>query len=80
MNSDNVNHPSHYNNGEIECIDGIKAALGTKGCLAFDIGNAMKYIWRFEGKGGVEDLRKAIWYLNHAVGLYEEEEKKEVSS
>lgn len=76
MKTDNVNHPSHYNNGGIECIDAIEAATkGLDGCMAFDIGNAIKYLWRFKDKNGAEDLRKSIWYIQHAIDLYEE--KKE---
>lgn len=61
---DNVNHPAHYTQGEIECIDAIKAATtGLIGIVAVCVGNAIKYIWRFSRKGGVEDIDKAIWYL-----------------
>jgi hypothetical protein len=64
--SDNVNHPPHYNAGEIECIDAIRAALGRDGFIAFCRGNAIKYLWRCEHKGGVEDIHKAEWYVNRA--------------
>jgi hypothetical protein len=65
--SDNVNHPPHYNAGEIECIDAIRAALGRDGFIAYCQGNALKYLWRHEHKGGVEDWRKADWYINRAI-------------
>jgi len=67
---DNVNNPKHYNDNEsgIECIE------VTKHC-SFCIGNAMKYIWRHKSKGKpIEDLKKAIWYLNKQIELYEKKE------
>ena len=67
---DIVNNPSHYTqDGEIECIDAIRAALGPDGFRAFCRGNAMKYIWRSELKTGdpTTDLRKAEWYMNRAA-------------
>jgi hypothetical protein len=63
---DNVNHPPHYNQGGIECIEAIKAALGD-GFVAYLRGNVIKYLWRCEHKGGVEDLKKAAWYLDRAI-------------
>jgi len=58
-----VNHPEHYNKGNIECIDVIEQ-LG----LGFALGNALKYIWRCEEKGKkTEDLEKAIWYLKREI-------------
>ena len=68
--NDIVNNPSHYTqDGEIECIDAIRAALGEDGFRAFCRGNAMKYIWRSELKTGdpTTDLRKAEWYMNRAA-------------
>lgn len=63
--SDNINHPEHYNQNGIECIDVIAAALGAEGLKAFCVGNALKYIYRHEHKGKPEeDIKKAIWYLN----------------
>lgn len=64
MSSSNVNHPSHYNQGGIECIDAIREATkGLDGFEGFCVGNALKYCWRFKYKNGVEDLKKAIWYV-----------------
>lgn len=60
---DNVNHPSHYNSGDIEVIDAIEDWN-----LDFCLGNAVKYIARADHKGKpVEDLEKAIWYLEREV-------------
>lgn len=73
-NKDNVNHPSHYNQGGIECIDAIEASTaGLEGIEAFCTGNALKYLWRWKHKNGVEDLKKAIWYIEK---LIEKEESK----
>lgn len=62
-----VNHPSHYS-GSIEAIDAIAAATAElEGVEAFDTGNALKYLWRWKRKNGVEDLNKAIWYIQHLI-------------
>ena len=57
-----VNHPTHYNKGSIEVIDFIEDQK-----LGFHLGNAIKYISRASNKGGVEDIKKAIWYLQRQV-------------
>ena len=62
----NVNNPSHYNQAGIECIDAIKASLGDE-YPAYCKGNVMKYLWRYMYKNGIEDLKKAQWYLNSMV-------------
>ena len=65
VKKDMVNHPSHYNNGGIECIDGLAAAVtGLTGMEAFCTANAIKYLWRWKWKNGKEDLDKAIFYIN----------------
>lgn len=65
---DMVNSPPHYNQGDVECIDAIKAALGEHfpyHCTA----TAMKYLWRWDAKANpVEDLEKAKWYIDKAIG------------
>lgn len=66
--SDMVNHPEHYNQGGIECIDAIKAAtVGKTGIQAFCVGNAIKYLWRFEEKNGLQDVEKAKCYIERLV-------------
>lgn len=61
---DNVNHPSHYTSGcGFECIDMMQLVFSTDELEGFCLGNAFKYIWRHEHKGGTEDLFKARWYL-----------------
>ena len=61
---DNVNRPSHYTQGAIECIDAIKEATkGLFGIEAVCTANIIKYVWRWKFKNGLEDLDKASWYL-----------------
>lgn len=63
---DKINHPDHYTQGGIECIDAIKAALGPE-FGDYCIGNVIKYVWRCRYKGGIEDLRKSAVYLQWAI-------------
>ena len=70
--SDNVNHPPHYNKGNIECIDAIIAALGDEGFENYIVGNVIKYLWRYKHRNGIEDLKKAQWYLNRLIDCMEE--------
>ena len=68
MTKDNVNSPSHYTQAGIECIDAITAAVsGKSGIEAVCVANVIKYLWRYELKNGVEDVKKAQWYLNRLV-------------
>lgn len=68
MTNDNVNHPLHYASGKIECIDALEAATsGLEGIEAFCTANAIKYLWRWKYKNGIEDLRKSIWYINYLI-------------
>lgn len=71
--SNNVNHPSHYNESGIECIEAIRATLGSE-FPAYCKGNVMKYLWRYQYKNGIEDLKKAQVYLNWMVEYLEEKE------
>lgn len=64
VGEDGVNHPSHYNQGGIECIDAMVAAFGKEAVATFCHINAFKYLWRTEHKNGLQDIDKAIWYLN----------------
>jgi len=68
---DPVNHPDHYTSGNIECLDAIKSALG-ENYQFYVQGNLIKYIWRFNHKNGVEDLKKAQFYLNDLIALLDE--------
>ena len=60
---DAVNHPSHYTQGNIECIDAMVSAFGKEQVATYCKIAAFKYIWRMELKNGMEDCEKAIWYL-----------------
>ena len=72
VGNDNVNHPSHYTNGNIECIDAMVAAFGKKEVTNYCKINAFKYLWRADLKGKtLEDLKKAQWYLLKAIELSE---------
>ena len=65
---DMVNSPSHYTQGSIECIDAIEQVVsGLDGMEAMCTGNAIKYLWRWKHKNGVEDLKKAVWYLQRMI-------------
>lgn len=68
-----INHPTHYDTGRFECIDVIIETQGVKATKHFCICNALKYIYRHRCKNGMEDIRKASWYLNKALELEEEE-------
>ena len=65
---DNVNNPVHYNQAGIECIDAIEAATGD-GYEYYLQGNIIKYLWRYRYKNGVEDLKKAQWYLSELIDV-----------
>ena len=60
-----VEHPAHYSQGAIECIDAIRAALTPEEYRGFCKGNALKYIWRERYKGGNTSLEKAEVYLTY---------------
>jgi|TARA_R100001086_G_scaffold124513_1_gene64286 hypothetical protein len=74
--TDMVNHPPHYNQHGVECIDAIKATTGDN-FKDYLKGNIMKYLWRFDYKGKpIEDLQKARWYLDKLIDeVYEPEYK-----
>ena len=64
---DNVNQPGHYTAGGIECIQAIKASMSPEEYQGYLKGNALKYLWRFRHKNGVEDLRKMQVYINWLI-------------
>ena len=65
---DVVNNPNHYNNGSIECIEGIQASMSEEAFNGYLKGNCMKYLWRYDYKGKpVEDLQKAQWYIAELI-------------
>lgn len=69
--SDPVNHPRHYT----EHPSGVECITITRH-MNFNLGNAIKYIWRASLKNGIEDLRKAVWYLNDEIARLESKGKK----
>lgn len=73
--TDFVNHPPHYQ-GAIECIDAIEASMSAEAFKGSLKANVIKYVWRYETKGGVESLQKAQWYLNRLIVTIEAEEAK----
>ena len=64
--ADNVNSPRHYTAGDIEVIDYIKDNL-QGGFESYCIGSILKYISRYKNKNGIEDLKKARWFLNKVI-------------
>lgn len=71
MSTDNVNHPKHYTShpSGVECIEIAKH-------MSFCLGNAMKYIFRCDHKNGIEDLEKAVWYLQCEISMRKEKQKE----
>lgn len=64
-NNDKVNNPAHYTAGGIETLDYIKAKI--KDYPSYAAGNILKYVSRYEHKNGIEDLKKAQFYLNDLI-------------
>jgi hypothetical protein len=74
--NDAVQHPSHYTQGKVECIEALESATaGLSGIEAVCTANAIKYLWRWRRKNGIEDVKKAQWYINHLIKHLEGEEK-----
>lgn len=70
---DMVNKPPHYQ-GKVECIDALEAATESlTGIEAVCTANAIKYLWRWKRKNGIEDLRKAHWYIERLIGKLDNE-------
>ncbi len=61
-------NPTHYTRGGVECIDAIESAtVDKRGIEAACTANIIKYLWRYEAKNGIEDVKKARWYLEHLL-------------
>jgi len=69
--TDNVNHPAHYTQGGIECIEALKASMTHEEFWGYLKGCTVKYLWRYKLKGGAEDLRKGRWYLDRLIAEVE---------
>jgi hypothetical protein len=67
---DPVNHPKHYTShpSGLECIQVTRH-------MSFNLGNVVKYLWRSDHKNGLEDLKKAAWYLNDEIEKRTKENK-----
>lgn len=77
---DMVNHPDHYESGKFECIDVMIETQGVEAVMNFCICNAFKYLYRHKNKNGVEDLRKARWYIDKYIELWEGQQVGAVES
>lgn len=75
--SDNVNHPAHYTSGTIETIKVIQDKMTAEMFEGFCVGNVIKYVTRYRKKNGVEDLKKARWYLDKIIETLSKTDKKE---
>lgn len=64
---DDVERPAHYRQGEIECIDAIRAQLTPEEFRGYCKGNVAKYVWRERMKEGDKALKKARWYLSQML-------------
>lgn len=73
---DNVNHPSHYETGRFECIDVMIETQGVEAVKDFCLCNAFKYLYRHNGKNGVEDIKKAKWYIDKYLELEGDQDVK----
>lgn len=73
-----VINPDHYQRDGMECIDAIEAAIqNLSGPEAYATGSAIKYLWRWKEKGGIDDLNKSIWFIQKIVDRLEEVEFQE---
>ena len=70
---DEINHPDRYAGGKFECIDVMADVFGEEAVKDFCKLNAFKYIWREKQKNGVEDIKKAMFYMDYYIKLTEEE-------
>lgn len=72
---DNINHPSHYNMSDAKCECGRRLeCIDVVRCFSFNLGNAIKYLWRCDHKASaIEDLKKAVWYIQDEIRKRENE-------
>lgn len=78
--TDNVNNPSHYGHGSIECIDYIEDFLTREEYIGYLRGNIAKYNHRWRHKNGLEDLAKAQWYHNRLITFMRNADEYTVAS
>ena len=67
-------NPNHYKQGGLESIDAIKAFMSEEAFKGFLKGNCQKYLFRYEQKNGIEDLKKCQWYLERLISVLEEKQ------
>ena len=80
LENDSVNHPSHYTNGDVECIDAIRSSMNFPSFCGYLQGNIMKYVWRYRLKEHpVEDLKKARWYMDKLIETLENSDMEVVT-
>jgi hypothetical protein len=79
MKKDMVNHPEHYTNSSIETIDMIESVTA-EGFHYYLEGNIMKYLTRYRHKNGIQDLKKAQWYLNKLIEVQNDTSNGDVHS
>lgn len=70
--TEEINHPDRYKSGKYECIEVMADVFGKEAAKDFCKLNAFKYIWREKQKNCVEDIKKAVWYLNKLIELSED--------
>lgn len=70
-----VSNPAHYTQGKVECIEALRSALSDSEYRGFLKGNILKYIWREQHKNGIQDLKKAQWYLSELINHEQEKER-----
>lgn len=74
---DNVQNPKHYADGKFECIDVMLETQGKQAVMGFCVCNAFKYIYRASRKNGIEDIKKAKWYLDKFIELEEQKDESQ---
>lgn len=78
--TDMVNHPRHYNSSPASCSQcgHTLECIEVTRHMSFNVGNVVKYLWRAGLKGGLEDMKKARWYLDDAIKEMERKESTQV--
>lgn len=76
--AEKVEHPAHYLNNGLECIDAMAATQGKEAVMDFCLCNAFKYLWRHKSKNGIEDIKKAKWYIDKYLEMSGEAKKGDV--
>ena len=70
--NDPVEHPAHYEHDGVACLDMMYITQGYNATFDFCVCNAFKYLWRWKTKNGIQDLKKARWYLNRAIEMFDQ--------